>query len=281
MIIALFPNFSKPQAKAIAVDVVKFLALHGAICVAEDEHAQEIGAQPLSSVQKNAIHFMISMGGDGTILRLMHSHPEIEAPIIGVNIGSLGFLADIPVSEIYPSLKSLLEGKFRIQERLVLAGLTCDGKNSFAVNDMVIHRAQNPSLIDLAVYVDGAYLNTFSADGLIIATPSGSTAYSLAAGGPIVSPELDACIITPICPHAISNRPLVLMPKSELSIQYISEEKPIEIINDGILDTKMKTGDTFRIVPSKKRFKLVCLDNHDYYNTLRTKLNWSGTLKTQ
>jgi NAD+ kinase len=280
MIIALFPNLLKPQAKSLAIGIREFLTTHGISVVAEDKEADQLGAKPLSSVDPKKIDFIISMGGDGTILRLVHRYPEIEAPIIGVNIGSLGFLAHIPVSEVYPSLNDILAGKHSVQERLMMTGETVNAEECFAVNEIVIHRGKNACLVDLAIHVDGIYLNTFSADGIIISTPSGSTAYSLSAGGPILTPELLSFVVTPICPHAISNKPIVLMPKEEIQIQYLSDYQPVEIINDGICSLTMKTGEVFRIHPSDRRFKLVNLPTHDYFSTLRTKLNWTGTLKT-
>ncbi|MDB6081143.1 MAG: ppnK [Chlamydiia bacterium] len=280
MIIALFPNLSKPQAMPLALDVCKFLTANGITVVVDDTEASQLKAAPLSSCTLSDIDFMISLGGDGSILRLVHRYPEIQAPIIGINLGSLGFLADIPITEVTPSLQQIISGNYKIQNRMVITGETNQGDTCFAVNEMVIHRGKNPSLIDLAVYVDGSFLNTFSADGIIIATPSGSTAYSLSAGGPILTPDLEACVITPICPHTTSCAPIVLMPKSEIQVQYLNQNLPVEIIYDGICSFTMKTGDTFCIRRSKEQFKLINLPVHDYFSTLRTKLNWSGTLKS-
>ena len=131
----------------------------------------------------------------------------IDAPILGINLGHLGFMADVPVQDIFPSLADLLAGKYRIDERIMLEAISPDGKILHAVNDIVLHRGVNYSLIELSMHLDNKPVNTFVADGIIISTPNGSTAYSLAAGGPIISPGLDAIVITPICPHTISNRP--------------------------------------------------------------------------
>lgn len=222
---------------------------------------------------------MISLGGDGTILRHIHRHPNILAPIIGINQGSLGFLADIPLDDIYPSLLDVLNGNYHIQDRLMMEGESSNAQKCMAVNDIVIHRAKNPSLIELALYVDGDYLNTFTADGIIFATPCGSTAYSLAAGGPILTPELKAFIITPISPHTISNRPIVLLPQHEIQIQYISQNEPIEVTYDGIAHFSLATGEMFQIRQSQRSFRLVKLERHNYFSTLRTKLGWAGKLK--
>lgn len=279
MTIALFPNMTKARWKKIAVGIREFLSERKIPMVCQDEAAKEMALPPLSSVDPSEITFSLSMGGDGTILRLVHRHPDITAPIMGINLGTLGFMADVPVGEIYPSLEDLLQGSYEIQERVMMEGETPFGESCFAVNEMVVHRAINPSLIGLAIHIDGVYLNTFSADGVIISTPSGSTAYSLAAGGPILAPELNAFVLTPISPHTISNRPIVLMPKEEISIQYLSDyEHPVEIAFDGISRFHMRTGERFRIRPSDRKFRLVSLLRTDYYSTLRTKLGWTGRL---
>lgn len=280
MIIALFPNTSKPRALEIAKEIGLFLRQKGVQVIVEDQQATTLDATPLSKIEPKSINFIISLGGDGTILRLIHRHPELQAPLLGINLGGLGFMADIPFQDIYPGLEDLLDGRFTIQPRMMMEGFY--GKEKcMAINEMVIHRAQNPSLIDLSVYVDGLYLNTFAADGLIISTPNGSTAYSLAAGGPIVSPELEAFILTPICPHTISNRPIVLQPKKNIEIRYLSPLKPVEVSYDGISTFNMNVNDIFKITSSTKKFNLVKLPRHDYFTTLREKLGWSGKMRAE
>ena len=276
MIIALFPNEQKKPSFELAVSIREFLEEHGAVVVAEDEKAHAIGAKPLSSVDPKKIKFLISMGGDGTILRLANRYSHLDAPILGINLGHLGFMADVPVSDIYPSLLDLLNGSYTIDHRLILEASNKREEHLYAVNDIVIHRAQNYSLIELAIQLDGVYVNTFVADGIIIATPNGSTAYSLAAGGPILSPTLEALVITPICAHTISNRPIVLTSEHKIEIQYLSDYAPIEVRADGLEAIEMKTHETITIKRSERKFKLVNLHRHEYFSTLRTKLGWSG-----
>lgn len=280
MTFALFPNISKRQSKSIAIGIREFLNNRKAIVTAEDDEAHLIGAIPLSEIDLSTIDIMVSLGGDGTILRLVQKYPEIEAPIIGINLGSLGFLADVPITEIYPTMEELLKKNYSIQKRIMMEGYCLNGDRCIAVNEFVIHRAQNPCLIDLAIHVDGVYLNTFSADGVIISTPSGSTAYSLAAGGPILTPELEAFVITPISPHTISNRPVVLMPKVDIQVQYISDYDPVEISYDGFAQFMMSTGEVFYIRPAKRHCQLIALEHHDYFSTLREKLAWTGTIRS-
>lgn len=280
MLIALFPNEKKTHSLAIASDVASFLKKHNIQAVAEDSLASSIGADLLSTVEMEAIDFRISFGGDGTILRLVHRYPTLRAPLLGINLGSLGFLADIPVEDLFPSLQDFVDGRFTIQKRMMMEGSLIKGNDCFAVNEITIHRGSNPSLVDFAIHVDGKYVNTFSADGVIVSTPSGSTAYSLAAGGPILTPELHAFVITPICPHTISNRPIVLMPKHEMVIRYLSHHNPVEISCDGIDSGSLATGDTITITLSKHFFSLVNLARHEYFSTLREKLGWQGKLKS-
>jgi NAD+ kinase len=279
MIIALFLNPLKNNSQKIALDIREYLSQRGITVVGEDETAEEIGVIPLSEINPKEVDFSLSLGGDGTILRLLHRHPEVEAPILGINLGSLGFMADIPIHEIFPSLENLLNGHYHLSNRIVMEGEALNGESCFAVNEIVIHRAQNPCLVDLSIHVDGIYLNTFSADGIIFSTPSGSTAYSLAAGGPILTPELEAFIITPISPHTISNRPLVLMPTHEIQVQYISEHEPVEVTYDGFPRHSLANGETFKIKRSNRVFSLISMPYHDYFSTLRSKLGWTGKLK--
>lgn len=280
--IALFPNKEKPQALAITASIFHFLSERGVTVVFDDDHQRMAGlpAIALSSTPPDEIDFIVSLGGDGTILRLIHRHPQLKAPLLGINLGNLGFMADIPIHDIYPSFEDLIAGYYTIQERMVIEGMlgtSC----CMAINEMVIHRAQNHTLIDLAIYVDGTYVNTFAADGVIIATPNGSTAYSLAAGGPILTPELDALVLTPISPHTISNRAIVLMPKREIQVKYLNGSRPVEITSDGITTFPIRSGDTFLVKRSEKKFRLVNLLRHNYFAILREKLGWTGSLRRE
>ncbi len=279
MIIALFPNEQKKQSYDLARGIRDFLQSHNVTVVAEDEKADEIGCEKLSKIDPRDIKFMITMGGDGTILRLSSKYSDLDAAIVGINLGHLGFMADIPVSDIFPNLQNLIEGKYEVENRMMIEAETPDKKIYHAVNDIVIHRSLNHSLVALSVHVDGVYLNTFEADGIIISTPNGSTAYSLSAGGPIICPPIEAIAITPICPHTISNRPIIIGADRHLEIQYISDYDPIEVRADGLDHFELKTGDKLTFRKSERVFKLVNLLRQDYFSTLRTKLAWSGKLR--
>lgn len=278
MKIALFPKVDKETTKRIAQGVIDFLTERNVMVVVDDEHAEMFNLPPLSNVDFKELQFLISMGGDGTILRLLHHYQKFDIPIIGINVGHLGFMADIPVSDIYPSLTDLLDGAYEIENRMMLDAQHNE-KSGFALNDVVIHRSSNPNLVELAIKVDGKHINTFESDGIIVATPNGSTAYSLAAGGPILTPQLEAVALTPICPHTISNRPIVLMPHHEIQIQYLTSGHDLDIVYDGISQGKMQAGDALTIKKHKKMLRIVRLGRHDYFATLRTKLGWVGKLR--
>lgn len=262
---ALFPNSNLD----IARDIVKYLKSRS---IPVFSPSSEIGAEPLGSIDE--IELMISMGGDGTILHLAHEYPDTNAAILGINMGHLGFMADVPREDIFPSLDDVLAGNYTIENRLII-----DGTTSFAINDYVLHRGSNPSLIELALYTGETHMATFQADGVIIATPNGSTAYSLAAGGPILAPDLDGFVITPICAHTISNRPIVTTARSPLTIKYLSEKDPIDVTVDGLIRHPLATGESITLKKSEKSFKLINLKRRDYYSTLRTKLAYSGKLR--
>ncbi|MBM3198138.1 MAG: NAD(+)/NADH kinase [Chlamydiae bacterium] len=278
MIVALFINKSKPYAKSLAVGVAEFLQHQHVTVVTEDAMADSLHLPPLSTCPE--ISCIISLGGDGTILHLMHEHPQLmDTPVLGINLGHLGFMADVPVSDLYPSLQALILGNYTVEERLVIEGETPQKERCFAFNEMVVHRGANPRLIEIAIHVEDTYVNTFEADGIILATPNGSTAYSLAAGGPILSPSLDALVLTPISPHTISNRPIVLSADREIQLQYLSNYDPVEVRADGLESFYIKTGEVFRIQRSPRCFKLISLLRRDYFSTLRSKLGWAGKLR--
>ncbi len=279
MIIALFPSLSIRQSKKITKEIISFFQSKKVNIVCDDESANDLNIPPISSIDPNDITFLLTMGGDGTIIRIAHQYANLDKPILGINLGHLGFMADVPLPDIIPSMQDLLDGKYEIEKRMTQKATFQSGKEVFSINDIVVHRARNPSLVELSIHVNGSYLNTFEADGIIVATPNGSTAYSLAAGGPILSPKLEACVITPISAHTISNRPIVIPGDVEIKIQYLSSSDPVEVICDGIDKSELQTGDYCTITKNPSYFKLVSLHRKEYFQTLRSKLNWAGKLR--
>ncbi len=279
MIVAIFPNTIHPEGHKLAGQTIDFFKKNKVQVVAEKKHAETFSIDPLENLDPKSIDFIISMGGDGTILSLAHKYHDFDAAILGINLGHLGFMADVTVSDLLPSLQDFLDGLYTIENRIIVEGLSPKKEPSFAINDYVIHRAKNPSLIEISISVDDYYLNTFEADGIILSTPNGSTAYSLAAGGPIISPSLEGFVITPISPHTISNRPIVLTANNTIKMQYLSTYEPVEVIADGLEKFVLDTNESFIFKKSQKTFKLVNLNRRDYFSTLRKKLGWSGKLR--
>ena len=277
--LALFPRIYEEENKKLALQVIEFFTQHNIPLVVEDDKAKMLGMPPFSSIDPESISILVTMGGDGSILRIAHQYSELNAAILGINLGHLGFMADVQLSNLIPSLEDFINGNYSIQKRMIIDGTSNRSHSFFAINDCVLHRARNPSLVEIAIYVNDLLLSYFQADGVIVATPTGSTAYSLAAGGPILSPEMDAFVLTPICPHTISYRPIVIHPHQKIRIEYISKNFPMEFITDGLHRFEMSPNDSVTLKKSAKTFKLVSLKKRDYFSTLREKLGWSGKLR--
>lgn len=274
--IGLFPNTIKPNAIQVANLVATFFKDRQIKVYAPSEVAVELGVLDLSLIDINQLEFAIVLGGDGSIIQLVHRYPALNIPIVGINLGNLGFMTAISQTNLFEGLEDLLSNNYRIERRIMMDGELSNGNTCFALNELVVHRARNPNLVELSIFVDGVYFNTFAADGVIVATPSGSTAYSLSAGGPIIAPEIEAFVLTPISPHTISNRPIVFMPKSEIQIQYSGKQYPVEIAFDGITSFSMQSGESFHIRRSSRIFSVVSLLRNSYFSVLRSKLGWSG-----
>jgi NAD+ kinase len=195
-------------------------------------------------------------------------------PLVGVNLGSLGFLTEIVVDELYAVMERILKGEYRIEERIVLKATLKNGNTYFALNDIVLHMGTSGRIIAVEITIDDAPLARFSADGLIIATPTGSTAYSLAAGGPILHHGVDAQILTPISPHTLGLRPMVLSSNEQLEIE-LKKGKGIFVV-DGQTTIEVEPGFCFTVTKAEHTIGLVRATERDFYEILRTKLNWGG-----
>lgn len=279
MLIALIANFSKPDHIKTAAEVATFFKSHNIDLTAEAQLAKQLSIPSFDDVSLDKVSTLITLGGDGSILRAAHTYSRIKAPILGINLGSLGFMADVPKKNMELCLTDLINGDFVVEKRLVLEGQLSSSSPFLAFNDIVLHRGKNPSLITLGVYLGDKLLNSFKADGLIFSTPTGSTAYNLASGGPILSPKLDAYVLTPICAHTISNRPIVLHPSEELLIKVLKpSDFPVEVVSDGTTSHALQADESLMISRSAASFELIKLGRIDYFSTLRSKLGWSGTL---
>jgi NAD+ kinase len=224
---------------------------------------------------------LVVLGGDGTLLAVSRLL-ERPVPLLGVNFGSLGFLTEVALPELYPTLEALLANRHQTEERRLLhAVVHRAGKAEAAadvLNDVVITKGGASRIIELDVSVDGLFVSAFRADGLIVSSPTGSTAYNLAAGGPILHPTLPAIVLTPICPHMLTNRPLVVSDESRIEVRLrASREVEVMAALDGQQIFALSDQDGVTVTRSGRRLQLVKAAGRDYYEVLRTKLKWGDT----
>jgi NAD+ kinase len=222
---------------------------------------------------------IIAVGGDGTMLYAVGLALNGEVPLLGINRGRLGFLADISPDEIETSLDQVLGGNYTPESRLLLDARIVDPdgstRASLALNDVVLQRRETGRMLDFRTSIANRYVNTHSGDGLIVATPTGSTAYSLSCGGPILEPALDAMVIVPICPHTLSDRPIVIPANLEVEINLLARsDTKAEVAIDGHSSGEISPGDRLLISRSDKRVTLIHPPGYDYYEVLRSKLHW-------
>jgi NAD+ kinase len=226
------------------------------------------------------VDILLSFGGDGTMLRTAHQVAGREVPILGVNIGRLGFLAEVEINSIHAAIEAIEEGRCRIEKRSVLeAFLEHDGhsETTFALNEVVFSRSGMTTLMSVQVTVDGEYLNTYWADGLIIASPTGSTAYSLSAGGPIVAPGSKVISITPIAPHTLTARPIILPEHCVIKARVTGEGLPYVFAVDGRSMVLEHQESNVTIRRARHDVRLVKLPDQHYFSTLRGKLMWGAS----
>ena len=238
-------------------------------------------------INESEIHqcdLIISIGGDGTMLKsakLSHQH---QIPVTGINKGRLGFLTDINPSTANKTINNLISGKFITEDRLLIeTTINQDGiKNSIgiALNDVAIRRKETGRMMKVTTSIDGNYINQHEGDGFIVSTPTGSTAYSLSCGGPILKPDVEAFILVPICPHSLNDRPMVIPSNSEILIEPILNTGEIaEIALDGDSSYEIKQGETIIINATKTPIKLIHPEDYDYFDVLRSKLLWGSNKK--
>jgi NAD+ kinase len=231
----------------------------------------------------DAADILLSFGGDGTLLNTVAAFGGASKPILGVNHGRLGFLANVEGAALEERLKQLDEGDFVVEERLVLAAERLPGPPlpvPCAVNEFTVQRSGAAGLLAIKVTVDDVEMNTYWADGLIISTPTGSTAYSLALGGPIMAPGCGSILITPIAPHSLTVRPVVLPETAVIELEVLDTDRPYIITSDGISAEGSSHAGPIRIHKASHRVRLIRFKDQDYFSTLRAKLMW-GARKTQ
>lgn len=224
---------------------------------------------------------VISIGGDGTLLSASRALAGSDCPLVGINIGRLGFLADVTLDKLEVQLSQILAGEYREDTRFLMQATINDANEpiGLAMNDVVIHAYQNLHMIEFETAINGRFLNSQRADGTLVATPTGSTAYAMSAGGPILDVDLDALVLASICPHTLSNRPLVIAANSVVDITLSDKTVGSCMVTcDGRAGHVIGSGDTIRIQRHAKTIKLLHLEDHDHYSILRAKLEWGRKL---
>src|ERR1700728_2414554 len=275
---------SKPNRELLSAVVPPLVNwLHGRkIEVFVDQETQGCVDPAAPVVSRDAlaakVDLLIVLGGDGTLLSAARALGNHRVPILAVNLGGLGFLTSVTIHELYPLLEQVVAGKHRTSERMMLDAeiLRADepAERQCALNDAVANKAALARMLDFDVHVDGNHVGRYRADGLVVATPTGSTAYSLAAGGPIIHPTLDAFVITPICPHMLTNRPLVIPDTSRVELDFAEGDEPAFLTLDGQIGFQLEPKDRVVITKSKAKVQFVSPPRLTYYEILRSKLRW-------
>jgi NAD+ kinase len=225
-----------------------------------------------------SVDLILVLGGDGTMIATARIIGDTEVPVIGVNYGGLGYLAEFPIEELFTALESILSGEYKVQERVMLAVELWRGEQlitrSRVLNDVVVNKSALARIIEMEAYLDSQFVNRFRADGLIVATPTGSTAYNLSAGGPVIYPSMNGVVITPICPFTLSNRPIVVPDESMIEVRLMTDKEEVALTLDGQVGVPLKVRDRIVIRKSGTTFNLVQPPNRNYFDVLRDKLKW-------
>ncbi|MEK6756986.1 MAG: NAD(+)/NADH kinase [Bacteroidota bacterium] len=234
---------------------------------------------PESKLAK-ACDMLISLGGDGTILRMARIVAQSGTPILGINLGKLGFLAEVSLEDLDTCLAEILKGDYVVEERMMLqASISKSARSYIALNDIVVDKYGTSRVLDFETFVDGEYLATFTADGVILSTPTGSTAYALANGGPIVTPQNRSITISPICPHTLTARPVIVPDDSVIRIKVASAPHKVHLTADGQDEIILKPPTELKVKKAPFTARLVKRRNTSYYDLLRKKLNWGRDVR--
>lgn len=238
-------------------------------CAIETREREELAAH---------VDLLIVLGGDGTMIATARLIGDREVPVLGINYGSLGYLAEFRIEEVFPALQSILEGNYRLDRRVMLAveHFRADERlaESRVLNDVVINKSALARIIEIEAFFNGLFVNSFRADGLIVSTPTGSTAYNLSAGGPVIYPSMNAVVVTPICPFTLSNRPIVIPDSAQIELHLKTEKEEVALTLDGQVGFPLVAGDRVLIHKSRATFNLVQPMNRNYFDVLRDKLKW-------
>jgi len=278
--IGIYIKRKNPTAVQVAREVSAWLSQRGIEVFFEEGLAAEMGdaqGYPGRSIPA-MVNLILVLGGDGTLISVARQVGDLKTPILGVNLGSLGFLTEVTLDELYPVLERVIQGDFTVSDRMMMDVVVLRQGQKVGrfrvLNDVVINKGALARIIDMEASVDDVYLTTFKADGLIISTPTGSTAYNLAAGGPIMSPGLHCLVISPICPHMLTNRPIIVPDESIIRVEVKFQDEDVVFTADGQVGMPLQGGDIVEVRRSKSSTLLVKSPSKDFFQVLRTKLKW-------
>jgi NAD+ kinase len=243
------------------------------------EHQTGCGVDELEHENIAAgVDLILVLGGDGTMIATARMIADQEVPVLGVNYGGLGYLAEFRIEELYTALESILAGNYRLDRRVMLAVELRRGdappQFNRVLNDVVINKSALARIIEIEAYLNHQFVNSFRADGLIVSTPTGSTAYNLSAGGPVIFPSMNAVVVTPICPFTLSNRPIVVPDDAEIELLLKTDNEEVALTLDGQVGHPLKVEDRVAIRKSQTTFNLIQPMNRNYFDVLRDKLRW-------
>jgi len=278
--IGIYPNFAKQNSINLSKNVIEWLLEKNIKVFLTEDKAMtldlpELGLNWTGFIKQSDI--IVILGGDGTLLKVARKVAPNETPLLGVNLGNLGFLTEVEVPELFDALTKVLNNDFVIEKRMMLEATVLkhniEFQNFIALNDVVVTKGPFARLVHLEVYVNNEYIETYPADGLIVSSPTGSTAYSLSAGGPIVNPNVDLLLITPICPHTLHSRSIIISEDEKIRVVIKADHRDIMLTMDGQQGFKLRPNDEVIVKKANCYTKLIRLKKRSFYEVLRKKIS--------
>ncbi len=282
--IGIFCKQKFPVGHKVLADLIEWLVKKDCQVILDKNTASIAGQGASCSWEdiSDRADLIIVLGGDGTILRVARNAHSFKVPILGVNLGTLGFLAEVTLADLYEVLENVLQGRYECENRMLLNACIWRDKKKVGdynvLNDVVIGKGALARIVNLKVQVNSQYMTSYRADGLIISTPTGSTAYSLSAGGPIIHPSMDALVLSPICPFTLTNRSIVIPDQSVIQVELTTEKENVRVTFDGQKGCDMLQGDLLEVKKAKTSIQLIQAPGKNYYQILRNKLHWGSNV---
>ena len=276
----------QPEALKTICELAQWLTARGIELVGgpeiERDRIQEATGCSVREVQSDKlaqeVDLVLVLGGDGTMIATARMIGDSDVPVLGINFGGLGYLAEFRIEELHSALEAILTGNYRLDKRVMLSVELLRGQESITknrvLNDVVINKSALARIIEIEAYFNQQFVNSFRADGLIVSTPTGSTAYNLSAGGPVIFPSMNAIVITPICPFTLSNRPIVVPDDADIELRLKTDKEDVALTLDGQVGFALQVEDRVMIKKSNTTFKLIQPANRNYFDVLRDKLRW-------